>query len=103
MAASEVKAQTCARKDSAFAKTYVRMSMSWITNSSHVPAGPATRSVKAQKRARAKARKAAQPMPEDNASENVQNVGNMNTNGVHAGPSAMQTDPANDQVSFDLP
>ena len=61
-------------------------------------AGPAAKSVKAQKRARQKARRAGQPVSEEDASENTQNAGNVSTNGVHDAPSAMQTDAANDQV-----
>ena len=66
-------------------------------------AGPAAKSVKAQKRARQKARKAAQPVPEEDTSENAQDVGNVSTNGVRDAPSAMQTDAANEQVGPSSP
>jgi len=54
--------------------------------------GTAAKSVKAQKRARQKARKATQHITDEEASETTQNKSNMNGNGAHAAPSAMQTD-----------
>ena len=66
-------------------------------------AGPAAKSVKAQKRARQKARRAGQPVSGEDTSENAQNAGNVSTNGVHDAPSAMQTDAANDQVRSNSP
>lgn len=58
---------------------------SWCEDSGVHTAATAAKSVKAQKRARQKARKAAEQGPDEDASENVQDVGNMNGNTQNAG------------------